>query len=207
MKLIITASALILSMSTFAQNVGIGTNTPDASAKLDISSTNSGMLVPRVSLISITDVATVPSPTVSLLLYNTNVGITGGAGVGYYTWNGSAWVKLITSTDVTSDWTTTGNSGTNPATDFIGTTDAVDLVIRTNNAEAMRVSSAGDVGVGTPTPSATLDVVGTVQIADGTEADGDGRGPTASRRCHGRMFLPDDDRRALPDQGDEDAAV
>lgn len=171
--LIVTLSALAISSGVFAQNVGIGTNTPDASAKLDVSSTNSGMLVPRVSLISITDVATVPSPTVSLLLYNINAGITGGSGVGFYTWNGSAWVKLITSTDVTSDWSTTGNSGTNPATDFIGTTDAVDLVLRTNNTEAMRVSSTGDVGIGTPTPSAALDVMGPVQIEDGTQGDGE----------------------------------
>ena len=33
-------------------NVGIGTNTPDASAKLDITATDRGMLIPRVSLTS-----------------------------------------------------------------------------------------------------------------------------------------------------------
>jgi hypothetical protein len=40
-------------------------------------------------------------------------------------------------------WELTGNSGTNPASDFLGTVDGQPLVIRTNNAEAMRVNVAG----------------------------------------------------------------
>ncbi|MDB3907382.1 hypothetical protein OAK35_04280 [Crocinitomicaceae bacterium] len=60
---LILFGAILFSVPTFAQNVGIGTNNPDPSAKLDISSSNSGMLVPRVSLLSITDVVTVPSPS------------------------------------------------------------------------------------------------------------------------------------------------
>ena len=38
-------------------------------------------------------------------------------------------------------WETTGNSGTVPATDFLGTTDDQPLVIRTNNAEAVRINA------------------------------------------------------------------
>jgi len=49
-------------------------------------------------------------------------------------------------------WSLTGNAGTNPATNFIGTTDAQDWVIKTNNIERMRVMSNGNVGVGTSTP-------------------------------------------------------
>ncbi len=49
-------------------------------------------------------------------------------------------------------WTLTGNAGTNPATNFLGTTDAQPLAIRTNNAERIRVLSTGEVGIGTSTP-------------------------------------------------------
>lgn len=42
------------------------------------------------------------------------------------------------------DWTTTGNTGTSAVTNFIGTKDAVDLVVKTQNAERMRISSAGN---------------------------------------------------------------
>jgi hypothetical protein len=36
-------------------------------------------------------------------------------------------------------WKKTGNSGTNPLTNFLGTTDNVDLVFKTNNTESFRV--------------------------------------------------------------------
>jgi predicted acyltransferase (DUF342 family) len=53
-------------------------------------------------------------------------------------------------------WALTGNSGTNPAVNFLGTTDAQPLVIRTDNTERLRVTETGDVvlqnqAAGTPT--------------------------------------------------------
>jgi hypothetical protein len=47
-----------------------------------------------------------------------------------------------------SGWSLTGNAGTNPATNFIGTTDSVALVTKTNGIERMRVTSSGNVGIG-----------------------------------------------------------
>ncbi|WP_353776871.1 tail fiber domain-containing protein [Winogradskyella sp. 3972H.M.0a.05] len=44
-----------------------------------------------------------------------------------------------------NDWTTTGNAGTNPSTNFIGTTDNQDLSIRTNNVEKVRITSKGQI--------------------------------------------------------------
>ncbi|GBD04586.1 hypothetical protein HRbin20_00151 [bacterium HR20] len=61
-------------------------------------------------------------------------------------------------------WALMGNSGTNPSTNFLGTTDAVDLVVRTNNTERLRITSGGNVGIGTTSPSALLDVAGTANI-------------------------------------------
>ena len=40
-------------------------------------------------------------------------------------------------------WGLVGNSGTNPATNFLGTTDDKDLVIKTNNIERARFDSSG----------------------------------------------------------------
>ena len=75
-----------------------------------------------------------------------------------------------------NDWTTTGNAGTNPATNFAGTTDATDFVIRTNNTERARVTSAGRLGVGTTAPTDNVHIVGTNQttlrIVDGNQAAG-----------------------------------
>ena len=71
-----TLLLLNFSNNIFAQNVGINvTGTiPDNSAMLDISSSSKGLLIPRVSLTSSTDIITIPSPAVSLLVYNTGTG-------------------------------------------------------------------------------------------------------------------------------------
>ncbi|MGE4514795.1 MAG: hypothetical protein AB7E26_13435 [Chryseobacterium sp.] len=51
--------------------VGIGTSNPDASAVLDVSATNKGILLPRVALTNSTDQTTITSPATGLLVYNT----------------------------------------------------------------------------------------------------------------------------------------
>ena len=67
-------------------------------------------------------------------------------------------------------WSLGGNASTSPATDYIGTSDAQPLVIKTNATERMRVSSTGNIGIGTTTPTATLQVNGTTRLLDGTQA-------------------------------------
>ena len=52
----------------------------------------------------------------------------------------------------TTAWSKEGNSGTNPATNFIGTTDSQDLIFKTNNLESMRITSGGKVKIGTNDP-------------------------------------------------------
>lgn len=90
-------------MRSNAQNVAINTNgsAPDESAMLDIVNSAKGLLIPRVSLSTTTDAATVTNPAVSLLVYNTNTSITGAyaAGAGYYYNAGTtlapSWRRLV----------------------------------------------------------------------------------------------------------------
>jgi type VI secretion system Hcp family effector len=62
-------------------------------------------------------------------------------------------------------WSLRGNSGTNPANDFVGTKDSTGLAFRTNNNERMRIAPQGNVGIGTASPdnSALLQVSSTTQ--------------------------------------------
>ena len=55
-------------------------------------------------------------------------------------------------------WNLSGNSGTNAATQFLGTTDEQPLVIKANNAEALRVTFTGNIGIGTTSPISKLTV-------------------------------------------------
>lgn len=65
---------------------------------------------------------------------------------------------LITQPSAGQSWSLTGNTGTAPATNFVGTTDNKPLVLRTNNVERMRVLQNGRVGIGTTVPSALFNV-------------------------------------------------
>lgn len=170
---------LVCVLPIIAQNnVGIGTNTPDASAKIDISSTDKGLLIPRIALSSTTDAATIPNPATALLVYNTATAGTSPNNVtpGFYYNAGTAgvpvWTRLQTGSSNT-DWNLNGNAGTNqpavPAVygtsaignteNWIGTRDAKDLVLGTNNKEGMRIlQSNGNIGIGTATPAKKLEV-------------------------------------------------
>ena len=133
----ITTLIIVLCMYTAlqAQNVGIGTLTPNASAKLEVNATDKGLLIPNIALTSITDVVTITTPATSLLIFNTNITLPQGRG--YYFWSGTAWIKLLIANDITSlgYWSLNGNSGTN-ASNFLGTTDNIPLNIRVNNQKA-----------------------------------------------------------------------
>lgn len=143
--LLLSLSLLITSRRLWAQNVGINADgsSPDNSAMLDVKATDRGVLLPRVSLSNVASASPVTSPATGLLVYNTNASLTGGNGAGFYYWDGSQWVKLDAGNN--GDWRLVGNAGTSPTTNFLGTTDAQDLSIRTNGTERIRVSSSGTV--------------------------------------------------------------
>ena len=89
--------ALVISLCLFVSygQVGIGTTTPDNSAILDITSTDSGVLVPRVALVDVGNTTTpVASPATGLLVWNNNGAVIGGNGVGFYFFNGAQWIPV-----------------------------------------------------------------------------------------------------------------
>ena len=57
-------------------------------------------------------------------------------------------------------WGIIGNSGSNSATNFIGTTDNQSLAFRTNNIEKARITENGDIGIGTTTPARKVEISG-----------------------------------------------
>ena len=64
------------------------------------------------------------------------------------------------------NWSLLGNAGTNPATNFIGTTDNKTFKIKTNNAVRMTITGSGKIGIGTGSPVSRLDILGTTTTVD-----------------------------------------
>jgi microcystin-dependent protein len=94
---------MCMAMQLHAQT-GIGTTTPNASAKLDVYATNKGFLPPRVTLTSATDASTIASPAEGLLVYNLgSVGLQSG----YYYWNGTSWATIATASSAGNGVTAT----------------------------------------------------------------------------------------------------
>ncbi len=204
--------------------VGIGTQTPHSSAILDLTSTEKGLLIPRLNAAQRNAIA---NPANGLLVYDTEeeklfffdgvqwnelgkIGPQGPQGIagpkgdqgdpgasgsdganGTNGTNGADGADGISITSVVdngngtftvnysdggddtfsvpagggSGWQLDGNAGTNPTTEFIGTTDAQDLVFKTQNIERFRLKSGpattgGFMGINTNNPTARLDVLG-----------------------------------------------
>jgi hypothetical protein len=66
-KICFTIYVLLCTVVLHAQNVGIGTQTPDNSAIVDIASTSKGLLLPRLA-----DTTSVSTPATGLVIYNQN---------------------------------------------------------------------------------------------------------------------------------------
>ncbi|MDR1203794.1 MAG: hypothetical protein LBL58_19465 [Tannerellaceae bacterium] len=107
-----------------------------------------GILFPRVKLTSLTSLsplvaspndATVKSTHKGIVVYNITVSASNNLKEGLYSWNGNEWVY----SQDTQSWNMTGNAGTDPAKNYVGTSDAKALSIRTNNTERIRVSEDG----------------------------------------------------------------
>lgn len=121
----------ILSFNLNAQNIGIGTSSPAASAQLEISSNNKGVLIPRMSKIAKNAIS---SPVVGLMVFQT---FPDSIGLHYY--NGSQWIWINPSggsSNSASGWLITGNGGTDTAIHFIGTTNIMPLAFRVANEKS-----------------------------------------------------------------------
>ena len=134
---------LCMSLTTEAlaqSNVGIGTLNPDPSALLEMQATDKGMLIPRVTSAQRVAIA---APATGLLVYQTD-SLSPSAPNTFWYFDGTIWRPIIS---MATGWGITGNTGTNPTNNFVGTIDSQDFVVRTNSTERLRVYSGGDIAI------------------------------------------------------------
>lgn len=130
----------------FSRAQGLGINetgeAPHPSAILDVSSLNKGFLLPRIALTSTLDNLTVSNCCATgLLVFNESTSGTPPHQVepGFYYWNGTQWVPLHSAQ--VAGWLLQGNTGTNPATQYLGTQDNVPLNIKVNSSQTLRFNT------------------------------------------------------------------
>ncbi len=179
-----------------AQNVTItddDTHEANVAAMLDVYSTNKGLLVPRVALVSATDPISVTKPD-GLLVWNTQPGT---YAVGYYYWNGTDWSPVgagvgngltFSGSKIefggTLEKATTLNTGGNPLTIGVNGSGTMsinlastgDFTIYDNGSSSscFTFQDNGNVGIGLTSPLHTLHINhSTINTAgnDGTYID------------------------------------
>ena len=145
---------------------------PNIHAILDLSNdATRGFLAPRVTF------AQRPlAPVNSLFIFQTDSDAVTGAPRGFYYYDATVpqWSRVANG----PGWKLGGNSLTNPAVDYIGTSNAVPLVIRTNGVQRALLNTTGQFQLGdTPLQPITerLDVKGGVRIT-GTSSGGANEG-------------------------------
>ncbi|NQY05373.1 MAG: hypothetical protein HRT68_03980 [Flavobacteriaceae bacterium] len=150
--------AFVISIISVTAQVGIGTTNPEGF--LDLTSNTNGVLLPRVSLTNLTSELPIVNPQLGSIPVSTLVFHDGSNGIesGFYYWTSNGWRVLQSGEN--NNWNLLGNSGTDSSVNFLGTTDQQDLVIKTTNFERARVTSAGNIGIGTSIPVSLLQVTG-----------------------------------------------
>lgn len=126
-KLLLSVLAIGATTGLLSQNVAInGTGAaPAASAMLDVSSTTSGLLIPRMTSAQRTAIA---APATGLYVYDTTTG-------SFWYYDGATWQEVLSGA---SGWRITGNSIA--AANLIGTTNAQAFRFYCNNVERFRIN-------------------------------------------------------------------
>jgi hypothetical protein len=117
---------------------GIGTTTPNSSAKLDVSATDKGFLPPRIALTATNVFAPITGTADSsagLLIYNTATTTNTPNNVvpGYYYWNGTAWIQIAGGLviDATKNTSFSLSAADNNKLFFISSASAVTVTVPT----------------------------------------------------------------------------
>jgi hypothetical protein len=115
----LTAKIFFIPFIVLSQSVAINADGSIAhsSAMLDIKTTTKGLLIPRMNSSQRTSIS---SPATGLMVFDTDTNT-------FWYYNGTAW------SNIAGGWLLNGNSGINPSTNFLGTTDNQPIRFRLNN--------------------------------------------------------------------------
>ena len=157
-RTLVLAGGITLAATAANAQMKIGDNPSQItkSAILELNSTKQGLLLPRVPNFTAIDAAIGSDVVDGMVVYLASGSATTE---GIYMRKAGAWVKIASAADALANWSLKGNAGTT-ATDYIGTSDAQPLSIRTNGVEAIGVQADRQVKLSTVNAdNTTLEVI------------------------------------------------
>lgn len=155
-RILLLFSLFLFAFITTNAQLKIGDNPTSIqkSSILELESTRQGLLLPRLADTAQINLLSPPNGMIIYLTSDNSLRIR----------SAGSWKKLASMADATANWSLKGNSGTDSATNFIGTLDGKPFTIKTNDSARMVISSTGNIGIGTTTPTAKLNVNGSVKF-------------------------------------------
>ncbi|MFH6998675.1 hypothetical protein ACHRVZ_12135 [Flavobacterium sp. FlaQc-57] len=194
---------IILGFSVLSHaQVGIGILNPSNAAQLDITSSNKGLLVPRLALIqTINSVPVTGTITNSLLIYNTAT--TNDVSPGFYYWQTNKWVRIVAQSDPVvfneTLTTLTYNGATNELTykDEKGILNVLQLVGQTGPQGPIGIPG-NDGATGAQGPQGPIGLTGATGAQgipgnDGATGAQGPQGPTGLTGATGTQGIPGND--------------
>lgn len=171
-KIILLSVMLFGATTIMSAQTGIGTAQPNQSAQLDITSSDKGVLIPRIALSSATQqLQTTVANETSLLIYNTATVALEGLTPGYYYWDAAKWNRIVKDDEIPAPVNITANNG------LTKTANNIALGGSLTGATTVTTTAANTLAVAGLQPTSTIatdkvvvmDANGVLKIADASD--------------------------------------
>lgn len=162
MKIILLfLSVFVINILKAQNNIGIGTTAPNAKAVLDVSATDKGFLLPRLTTAQRTAINPTGNTDAGLLVYDTNDNL-------YYFWDATQWVPFPQTTTSSFNISLNFDNATRTLslTDAGGTLTSIvpdnDVQTLTLNGQTLSISNGNNVTLPLAADAQTLSIAGNV---------------------------------------------
>ena len=137
-RYLLAASLLLLGNLAFSQlKIGSNPSQINKSSILELESTRQGLLLPRIPGANLTTQPLNTAPD-GMIIYVTD-------SASLFIRKNALWQRMSADSVANSmNWNITGNAGLDSTVNFLGTTDAQPLILKTNGTERLRITSSGN---------------------------------------------------------------